>query len=382
MLCPRQVVEDGEADVEGGDREALRARQAQAHQRVGQGERLHRLRRVEVLALRLLHEIEARAHDRNAVDGAGGEKAALQRVPQGLVEGERGPQRRVEGDAAVAEERRARGELRGRVGQGPHLRQLGREGGLLAPDARHGVDQPRLDGRPVGDDRLRPLPLEDRSREPEPLVAPRPGQGLGQVPEPAGDGLLRGRALRPAEHRGGQPRHLRERGPEEEKVDDRVLLAPGEPLADGAVALAHPGGPGGGEPLVRQSRETLRQRLAHGLDDRPGFVVRSERRGLCPAAGTGRRPRTATKPSPKRITRRPTAEVSSQPPSEIPFDLLQREVAAVADLLTTVLDHLPYVETRVPDGLRREQKECRVEEGHLMADHVHMLVSIPPKHPV
>ena len=28
------------------------------------------------------------------------------------------------------------------------------------------------------------------------------------------------------------------------------------------------------------------------------------------------------------------------------------------------------------------QKECRVEEGHLMADHVHMLLSIPPKHAV
>ena len=25
-----------------------------------------------------------------------------------------------------------------------------------------------------------------------------------------------------------------------------------------------------------------------------------------------------------------------------------------------------------------EQKECRIEEGHLMADHVHMLLSIPP----
>jgi len=29
-----------------------------------------------------------------------------------------------------------------------------------------------------------------------------------------------------------------------------------------------------------------------------------------------------------------------------------------------------------------EQKECRVEEGHLMADHVHMLLSVPPKHSV
>ena len=29
-----------------------------------------------------------------------------------------------------------------------------------------------------------------------------------------------------------------------------------------------------------------------------------------------------------------------------------------------------------------EQKESRVEEGHLMEDHVHMLLSIPPKHSV
>ena len=26
-----------------------------------------------------------------------------------------------------------------------------------------------------------------------------------------------------------------------------------------------------------------------------------------------------------------------------------------------------------------EQKECRIEEGHLLPDHVHMLISIPPK---
>lgn len=29
-----------------------------------------------------------------------------------------------------------------------------------------------------------------------------------------------------------------------------------------------------------------------------------------------------------------------------------------------------------------EQKECRVEEGHLMADHVHMMLRIPPKYAV
>ena len=29
-----------------------------------------------------------------------------------------------------------------------------------------------------------------------------------------------------------------------------------------------------------------------------------------------------------------------------------------------------------------QQKECRVEEGHLLPDHVHMLLSIPPKYSV
>jgi putative transposase len=29
-----------------------------------------------------------------------------------------------------------------------------------------------------------------------------------------------------------------------------------------------------------------------------------------------------------------------------------------------------------------EQKECRIVEGHLMVDHVHILISIPPKYAV
>ena len=36
------------------------------------------------------------------------------------------------------------------------------------------------------------------------------------------------------------------------------------------------------------------------------------------------------------------------------------------------------------DVFRRlaEQKQSRIEEGHLMADHVHMMISIPPKYGV
>ena len=29
-----------------------------------------------------------------------------------------------------------------------------------------------------------------------------------------------------------------------------------------------------------------------------------------------------------------------------------------------------------------EQKQCKIEEGHLMPDHVHMMISIPPKYAV
>ena len=29
-----------------------------------------------------------------------------------------------------------------------------------------------------------------------------------------------------------------------------------------------------------------------------------------------------------------------------------------------------------------KRKECEIEEGHVMADHVHMLIAIPPKYAV
>ena len=51
-----------------------------------------------------------------------------------------------------------------------------------------------------------------------------------------------------------------------------------------------------------------------------------------------------------------------------------------------------YRRKAIYTGLRRylgevfrklaERKESRIEEGHLQLDHVHMLISIPPKYPV
>ena len=42
------------------------------------------------------------------------------------------------------------------------------------------------------------------------------------------------------------------------------------------------------------------------------------------------------------------------------------------------------IRQRLGEVLRRlaEQRESRVEEGHLMSDHVHMMLSIPPKYSV
>ncbi len=46
-------------------------------------------------------------------------------------------------------------------------------------------------------------------------------------------------------------------------------------------------------------------------------------------------------------------------------------------LYGTLRQHLGEVLRRLA-----RQKESEIEEGHLMADHVHMLISIPPKYAV
>jgi putative transposase len=46
-------------------------------------------------------------------------------------------------------------------------------------------------------------------------------------------------------------------------------------------------------------------------------------------------------------------------------------------LYGTIRRHLGEILRRLA-----RQKECEIEEGHLSADHVHMMISIPPKHSV
>ena len=37
---------------------------------------------------------------------------------------------------------------------------------------------------------------------------------------------------------------------------------------------------------------------------------------------------------------------------------------------------------QIPCRVHAQRKECKIEKGHLMPDHVHMLISIPPKYSV
>jgi len=46
-------------------------------------------------------------------------------------------------------------------------------------------------------------------------------------------------------------------------------------------------------------------------------------------------------------------------------------------LYGTIREHLGEIFRRLA-----RQKECEIEEGPLVADHVHMMISIPPKHSV
>ena len=48
--------------------------------------------------------------------------------------------------------------------------------------------------------------------------------------------------------------------------------------------------------------------------------------------------------------------------------------------------HAPYGRIRQHLGAISHElarrKECQIPEGHLMSDHAHMMIRIPPKHPV
>ena len=70
-------------------------------ERIDQGKRLQRLQRIEVVAFGLVHEVEARADDRDAADGACCLRARRSGVLERTFDGVRGEQGRVRGEAAT-----------------------------------------------------------------------------------------------------------------------------------------------------------------------------------------------------------------------------------------------------------------------------------------
>ena len=80
--------------VQGRDAQVVQTRQLKSKQRVDHRERLNRLRRVEIEAVSLVHEVETRPHDCDAPDAAWAERRggrdAVQRSLDGKARENRG----------------------------------------------------------------------------------------------------------------------------------------------------------------------------------------------------------------------------------------------------------------------------------------------------
>ena len=159
------------------------------------------------------------------------------------------------------------------------LLELGGEPLLLATHAGHVLEEPeRHPIPPAGASRVHAEALEEGAGQEEALVRAGSQERRHEVRKPPlepGRHFFRRVA---AEHLEGQPGGLRERGAEEELVDDRVGLALDEPLANGAVGPANPVGPRQGEAVLREAGEPRGKRLPHRQENGPRLLVRRERR--------------------------------------------------------------------------------------------------------
>ena len=98
--CVSEVIDDARADVEGRHVHAVGMSQTDTDERIDQGKRLQGLRRIEIVAFGLVHEVEAWADDRDAPDAARGLRARGTRVLQRAFDRVRGEHGRVRREAA------------------------------------------------------------------------------------------------------------------------------------------------------------------------------------------------------------------------------------------------------------------------------------------
>ena len=103
--------EDTRAHVESGHVDASGRGQAQAHQRIDDGKGLDRLRRVEVVAIELVGEVESGTDDGDAMHGAGAQRALRLHSRERGVDAVVDEDRRVGRQAPFAEQREPIGEV-------------------------------------------------------------------------------------------------------------------------------------------------------------------------------------------------------------------------------------------------------------------------------
>ena len=278
------MIDDPRADVEEHDlRIAWRGRKTQPLERIEHGKRLQRLLRIDVEADVLVREVESGTDDRHASHGAGLEQPARLHRRQRLLDRIVGNERRVERQAARAEQ------------PGP-LDELG-DGVAAARRAKFLIDLVLFAGHahdrgaqilscrfPVRSGReAKPFSLKKGAGEQPALVIARGGQRLQQIVEAGRDQLDR-----PAQHQLPIPRRARfdgaehrarsrrERGAEQHPVDDGVFVALLEPRADLAIVALDPARPCGFH-LRRGQRVELGRKPARQLgQNRPGFAETDE----------------------------------------------------------------------------------------------------------
>ena len=103
-----EVVVDPRAHVERRHANLVPLGEPEPEHGVDDGERLDRLHRIEVGALPLVDEVEARPDDANAADAASGQQPVGEKDRKRLLDAEAGIDRSVRGEPAVLEERRPR----------------------------------------------------------------------------------------------------------------------------------------------------------------------------------------------------------------------------------------------------------------------------------
>ena len=260
-----EVSHHSRADVQ--RREHRMPADVQTPERVGERERLDHLYGIQVGSLRLVHEVEARPHDADAIETPLRGLAHAAHRTQSLLEGEVDSHRRIGRESAVAIERRIhRARLR-RIRSG-HLREPTHVSVVLRQHTRAHLQQVssrRLARRrPHGD----PVPLDDLARESQPLVRARRLDRFDEVRQPAIHDAIHAAVRRRCRDRPCGAGLAREPGPIQHQVDDGILVARRDAAADIRVAGLEPLQPAGVVAGSRRAAQGRRRAIAEGRDDR------------------------------------------------------------------------------------------------------------------